>query len=51
MSPDEVWNALVEYARDNPAEVRGTLRQLLGDMGGDGADNKMWVIPLVAALL
>lgn len=52
LEPDMVWHALVMYARDHPDIVRRLLRQLLGDLdGGTAKDHKMWVIPLVAALL
>jgi hypothetical protein len=51
MTSDEVWEALLEYANDNPAEARAALRRLIGDIGGGGGDSKMWALPLAAMFL
>lgn len=51
LDPQEVWQALVFYARDHPDVVRRTLKKILGDMDGGKSKSKMWVLPLIAAMV
>lgn len=51
LDPQQVWQALVFYARDHPDVVRRTLKKLLGDLDTGKRKSNMWVLPLVAAMV